>query len=116
MAKYCTHCGSPIDEEAIVCIHCGHSVGDIKKSADSDSVGWGILGFLLPLVGFILWLVWKDEYPKKAKSVGIGALVSVILGAVAVGGYYLFFFIAIAAASVDASSIFSALNLGCLLG
>lgn len=47
--------------------------------ADSDSIGWGVLGFFFPLVGFILWLVWKNEYPKKAKRCGRGALISIIL-------------------------------------
>jgi hypothetical protein len=36
------------------------------------------LSFFFPLVGLILWLVWLDSSPKKAKSCGIGALVGVI--------------------------------------
>lgn len=42
----------------------------------------GVLGFFFPLVGFILWLVWKDEYPARSKSAGIGCLVSVCLSVV----------------------------------
>lgn len=31
------------------------------------------------MVGFILWLVWRDEKPKTAKVLGIGALISTII-------------------------------------
>lgn len=33
----------------------------------------------IPVVGLVLFLVWKDQKPKTAKAAGIGALVSVIL-------------------------------------
>lgn len=45
---------------------------------DSGSFGWAVLGFFIPLVGFILWLVWKDEKPQSAKMSGIGALVGIL--------------------------------------
>jgi len=50
-------------------------------SASSDDVnnspnaGWSILGFFIPPVGLILFLVWIGISPKKAKSCGIGALI-----------------------------------------
>jgi hypothetical protein len=47
---------------------------------DSGSIGWGVLGFFIPLVGLILFLVWKDTKPKSAKAAGIGALISVGVG------------------------------------
>ncbi len=46
---------------------------------DSGSAGWGILGCCFPIVGLILFLVWKDDKPKNAKSAGVGALMGVIL-------------------------------------
>lgn len=55
-----------------------------KKSDDSGSAGWGVLGFFIPLAGFILWLVWKDDKPKSSKAAGIGCLVSVCLSVVMV--------------------------------
>lgn len=50
-----------------------------RKSDDASSFGWGLLGFLIPIAGLILYLVWKDEYPLRAKSAGKGALSAVIL-------------------------------------
>lgn len=52
------------------------------QPADTGSFGWGVLGFFFPLVGLILFLVWKDEKPVSAKQAGMGALVSVIVDAV----------------------------------
>lgn len=53
-----------------------------QTDSEGSTVGWGILGFFLPIVGFILWLVWKDEHPARSRSAGIGCLVSVCLGVV----------------------------------
>lgn len=47
-------------------------------SDDSGSFGWWILGCCVPIVGLILFLVWKDTKPKSAKMAGIGALVALI--------------------------------------
>lgn len=46
---------------------------------DNGGFLWGLLGCCIPIVGLILFLVWKDSKPKTAKAAGIGALVSVIL-------------------------------------
>ena len=48
-----------------------------QGSIDSGSPGWGFLGCCLPLVGLILFLVWKDSKPRSAKAAGIGALIGV---------------------------------------
>jgi hypothetical protein len=48
---------------------------------DAPAPGFAVLGFFIPVVGLILWLIWKDATPLKARSVGKGALISVIVGA-----------------------------------
>ena len=50
--------------------------------ADAPSTGFAILSFFFPLVGLVLWLVWKDKTPLKAKSCGKGALIGVIVNVV----------------------------------
>lgn len=57
-----------------------------QKPGDGPSVLGIILGFLFPIVGLILYLVWKPDYPRKAKSAGVAALVS--MGIVLL--YYIF--------------------------
>lgn len=49
---------------------------------EGSKFGWGILGFFFPLVGLILFLVWKKNKKKAAKASGIGALVGFLLGLV----------------------------------
>ena len=49
---------------------------------DSSSIGFAVLGFFFPLVGLILFIAWQKSMPTRAKSAGIGALVSVTIGIV----------------------------------
>ncbi len=48
-------------------------------STDNGGFLWGLLGCCVPIVGLVLFLVWKDQKPKTAKAAGIGALVCVIV-------------------------------------
>ena len=66
---------------------------------DRRSVGFGVLGFFIPLVGFILWLVWRDSMPQRARSCAIGALVGVIV-------YVIFVIISVALSLTFAADIF----------
>ena len=52
------------------------------QPADTGSFGWAVLGFFFPIVGLILFLIWKTEKPVSAKQAGMGALVSVIVSVV----------------------------------
>ena len=79
---FCKNCGAQIDDNAVVCTSCGVAQNTAPAVVDKGGFGWGVLGCCIPIVGLILFLVWKDTKPKTAKAAGIGALVSVILGAV----------------------------------
>ena len=98
--KKCQYCGQSMAEHLLVCPHCGQPVPgalendqSVEKieatvpnignnvrshSVDSGSFGWALLGFFIPLVGLILFLVWRKERPMNANSAGIGALISVV--------------------------------------
>ena len=92
---YCKNCGAQIDDNAVVCTSCGSAQNTTPAVVDNGGFGWGVLGYCVPIVGLILFLVWKDTKPKTAKAAGIGALVSVIL---AVVFYVLMFALGIAGA------------------
>ena len=49
---------------------------------DNGGIGWGLLGFFIPIVGLILFLVWNDTKPRTARAAGKGALVGVIFNVV----------------------------------
>ena len=49
-----------------------------SHSVDSGSFGWALLGFFIPLVGLILFLVCRIVRPMNANSAGISALISVV--------------------------------------
>lgn len=68
----------------------------VMDSNDNGGFLWGLLGCCIPVVGLILFLVWKDQKPKTAKAAGIGALVSVILGVVS----YIIIFVIIGASAL----------------
>ena len=65
---------------------------------DSGSFGWALLGFFIPLVGLILYLVWKDEKPRTAKRAGKGALACLILNLIVLAVYFIIFVIALGSA------------------
>ena len=84
--KYCTKCGQQIHDDASICIHCGcaTSVSATQVAPavqDAPNAGFAVLGFFIPLVGLILYLIFSNNgQPLKAKSAGKGALIGVIVG------------------------------------
>ena len=77
---YCKNCGAQVDDRTIICPFCGANQNTSPAVVDNGGIGWGILGFCIPIVGLVLFLVWKDQKPKTAKAAGIGALIAVIVG------------------------------------
>ena len=41
-----------------------------------------LLGFCVPIVGLVLFLVWRNEKPRTAKVAGVGALIAVIISVI----------------------------------
>ena len=76
---FCKNCGEQIDEQAVICPKCGVQQKELSQAYGEDKGGflWGLLGCCIPIVGLVLFLVWKDTKPKTSKAAGIGALVCV---------------------------------------
>ncbi|MCI8858168.1 MAG: hypothetical protein HFI71_01360 [Lachnospiraceae bacterium] len=68
----------------------------METNNDNGGFLWGLLGCCIPVVGLILFLVWKDQKPRTAKAAGIGALVSVIIWVV----FYVIYFVILGAAGL----------------
>lgn len=75
---YCKNCGRLLDDNAAFCTTCGAKTQN-EYSNDSPSFGFALLGFFFPIVGLILFLVFESKKPKRAKSVGKGALTGFII-------------------------------------
>ena len=77
---YCKNCGKIMDDSSTYCINCGtKSNYNIDETDDHSSFGLAILGFFIPIVGLILFLVHEGKKPKRAKSAGKGALIGFII-------------------------------------
>lgn len=70
---YCFSCGNKIHEKSVLCPHCGTILKKEYFNKNAE-VGWGILGFFVPVAGLVLYLIWLESKPKIAKMSGIGAL------------------------------------------
>lgn len=78
---YCKNCGRIVDDTSSYCNNCGARLDNTLKadaSEDNSSFGFAILGFFIPIVGLILFLIYEGKKPKRAKSAGKGALIGFI--------------------------------------
>lgn len=90
---FCHNCGKEIDNNAVICIHCGVSTGNsqnpINSNNDNPSNLAGIASCCFPIVGLVLYFLWKDEKPNSAKLICNW----MIGGLVAWAAFYFFFFV-----------------------
>lgn len=96
---FCRNCGQQLPDGSLFCPRCGTSVqagASPVQDKNQPAPGMAVLSFFLPIVGLILYLVWMDSEPGKAKSAGKGALIGVIVGAAL---FMLLFFIGLAVSS-----------------
>ena len=78
---YCKYCGRIIDDDSKYCVNCGNNMKNDNSgtvSDDAPSKGFAILGFFVPIIGLILYLIYERKQPKRAKSAGKGALIGFI--------------------------------------
>lgn len=78
---YCKNCGGFIDSASTYCKNCGANLNSIQNTNatdDNSSFGFAILGFFIPILGLIFFLVYEGKKPKRAKSAGKGALIGFI--------------------------------------
>lgn len=56
--------------------------GNYMYVQDAPSTGFAILCFCFPIVGLILYCVWRETLPQRAKSAGVGGLLGFIIGVI----------------------------------
>ena len=50
-----------------------------EQAVDEKSAGLSALGFFFPLIGLIMYLVFKDEQPIKAADIGKWAFIGLLV-------------------------------------
>ena len=90
--KFCDQCGSELKEKTAT----ENTSFSQANPQDAKSTGFGVLGFFFPAIGLILYLVWKDSMPLRAKSTGKGALAGAITWVALTILIYVVYFIIIA--------------------
>ncbi len=68
-----------------------------KNSSDSETIGLGVLAFFFPLIGLVLYFVFLDTQPDKAKEIGgcalrgfaVGVILSTILCTLTLLGFFI---------------------------
>lgn len=97
-AKFCGACGSEILGSNTFCPACGSKLSEqLAGSAqipppratqkyngseyvqDAPSSGFTVLSAFFPVVGLILYLVWRETLPLRARSAGKGAIIGAIV-------------------------------------
>lgn len=67
MAKYCSNCGSKLNEEQAICLKCGVLINNINKininSNDDKSDTSALTGFILGFVSIAAWIIPLLGYP-----------------------------------------------------
>lgn len=94
---FCNNCGESVAAQAEICPKCGVRV---KNEVAEDKPNWAVNIISLccvPLVGIILFFVWKNEKPVAAKSALIFALIPTVLIIVV----YVVFFVILGVASTS---------------
>lgn len=78
---YCKNCGKELKEDALYCSNCGARQDPIfpQKEETSTDFWFSVLGFLIPLAGLIVFLVYEGKKPGQAKAAAKGALIGVIV-------------------------------------
>lgn len=99
---YCKNCNSLIPDGATFCANCGTSVdstnnnpsyanmnNNYSKSIDNPSHAAGLASCCFPVVGLVLYFLWKDEKPNSARLVCYWMLGGTIAWVI----FYILFFI-----------------------
>ena len=90
MNETCPRCNSLIDSKDTFCTHCGYRLDQKRRiqrqpshprepNNESSLFLWALIGFLSPIAGIILYLIFKDTKPRSASYSIRGAFVAIVI-------------------------------------
>jgi hypothetical protein len=88
---YCIKCGNKLGKDDKFCGKCGYNLNQPTNPEPANGINnadhkvlFGVLGFISPIAGLVLYIATKDSEPEAAKTAGICALIrlpiSIIMG------------------------------------
>ena len=78
---YCQNCGKLQENGSAVCTDCGAElIGKNDYGRNNKQSFWfALLSFVFPMAGFILYLVYEDRKPARARSLIVGFVTGIII-------------------------------------
>lgn len=80
---YCKKCGAELNEDDAFCHQCGSKLTNHTDESDIANIICAVIGLTMPIVGAVLYYVFKKSNPKAAKTANIcswiGFLIQIIL-------------------------------------
>lgn len=88
----CRRCSASIPKGTEMCPECG-AQQIVRESLDrripDGNIAWGLIGFLMPVIGIVLWIAWRRDRPTDSKLSGQGALLCIytlVVGTLLIAG------------------------------
>ncbi len=106
---FCNNCGSQIDNNAVVCPHCGVATGNFNRTpaqAQNTTNGMAIAGFVLSFFFSLLGLIFSILGLKKSAELGNGrglAIAGIIISCIELFVWILLIIIIASIASASAT-------------
>ena len=83
--KYCPKCLKLVDGKTSKCPQCGYEFVEVIEEDEEvtnavqlhdpvPAIVWKATGFICPIAGLVLYLIWKNDRPQRAKDAGKSAL------------------------------------------
>ncbi len=115
---FCKNCGQTIDDNAVVCPHCGVQVAQVK-TGDSEGNTMAIAGFVLFFLGFsfiglILSIIGLKNAKNGAPYKGL-AVAGIVLNALELCGYVILVISLIAGIGCAAASVGGSVSALCAI-
>ena len=94
---YCPGCGKQITVNDHYCPYCGKQLNSDQQpnynyrpdyshvnGDDAPSIGYSIISVFVPIIGIILYFLFKRNYPNRAQACGIAALIGFLINLIIV--------------------------------
>ena len=91
---FCKNCGEYIRENSLYCKRCKSLLlfsrrknldkelsDEYYSEKDRNSIGADVISFIMPLIGIILFFIYKDTLPRKSRSIAESLILGCIVWA-----------------------------------